>query len=108
MAYSIACLVINTAYEGSLKSHMTFVRVPDPIETLHEMATETSGDIVFVNPELNDLIMILKSSPISILNNLHETRNVVGRSTSYQELYRQPLKGSAFKFLKKIQFQVQV
>lgn len=91
--YCTACVVINLAYEGTLKSHLTVIKEPKPIETLTELATETSGDIIFINPELNDFLNILKTSPFEKLRTLSEDRNVVGRRTSYLDLFKEALQG---------------
>ena len=57
------------------------------------MAVETSGDIVFIHPELNDFLAILKTSPIEKLKTLAEDRNVVARRTSYLDFYKETLQG---------------
>ena len=87
-------MVINTAYEGSLKSHLTVVKEPKPIETLTEMATQTSGDIVFVNKELHDFKKILSNSPIKKMNTLVEDRHVRGRTGEYSEVHKEALRGN--------------
>ena len=91
--YCVACVVINTAYEGTLKSHLISIKRPKPLETLAELATQTSGDIVFVNPEIHDFAKILQFSPIKALNNLQNERTVVARRTSYPELFYEALDG---------------
>ena len=91
--YSLACVVINTAYEQTLKSHLTIVKEPKPLETLEEMAIETTGDIVFPAKTLNDFRNILESSPIMKLRTLEADRNVVPMRTSYAEVHKETLQG---------------
>ena len=92
--YCICCVVINTAYEGSLKSHLTVTKEPKPIKTLTEMATQTSGDIVFVNKELHDFEKILRDSPFKKMNTLIEDRNVRARTVEYSEVHKEALHGN--------------
>ena len=91
--YCLACVVIQQGYENTLTSHLTIVKEPKPIETLTQLAVETSGDIVHINLELNDFFNILKTSPLERLRTLTEHRNVVARRTSYPDLYKEALQG---------------
>ena len=38
VTYGLACVVINTGYEGNLKSHLSAAVLPPPINTLEEFA----------------------------------------------------------------------
>ena len=87
-------MVINLAYEGTLKSHLTVLIEPKPIETLHDFAVQTKGDIIYVS-ELNALRDTLESSPIDKVRTLMDDRNVLARKTSFDEFYREPLKGKS-------------
>ena len=81
-------MVINLSYEGSLKSHLTVLKEPEPIQTLHDFAVHTTGDIIHINEELNEFKIILESSPIKSLRTLMKDRSVLSRSTSFDDFYR--------------------
>ena len=87
-------MVINLAYEGTLKSHLTVLIEPKPIETLHDFAVQTKGDIIYVS-ELNALRDTLESSPIDKVRTLMDDRNVLARKTSFDEFYKEPLEGKS-------------
>ena len=94
VVYCLACVVINASYEGTLKSHLTVVREPKPMETLEEMAMETTGDIVWPASSANDFYIILEQSPINKMKTLAEDRNIVPWTKPYSEVHKEALHGN--------------
>ena len=89
----MSCMVINMAYESTIKSHLTIIKRPKPIETLAEMANKTTGDIIWAGKYINDLAVILKQSPIPEMRSLMNDRTVVAMRTSYAKVYGEVLDG---------------
>ena len=96
MSYFLSSFVIHAGYEGSLKSHLTAVISPKPIQTLDEFAKSDSySDIIFVNPELNDLIRSFKNSNITALTDIANNKIIRGRSVPIPKFYLEANKGHA-------------
>ena len=93
--YCMACVVINTAYEGTLKSHLAVVKEPKPLQTLMDMVAKTSGDIVFLDVnEGEEVKRLYRLSPIKVLNDLPEKRTMYPRRGTYTEVYWEPYNGN--------------
>ena len=96
ITYFWGSFVIHVGYEGSLKSHLAAVIFPKPIQTLDEFARSDSySDIIFVNPELNDLLHLFKTSNITSLVNIAKGKVIRGRSMSIPKFYLEANKGHA-------------
>ena len=91
--YSLACVVINTSYEGTLKSHLTAFVKPKPINTVAEVLEQTSKMIINIDEELTLFNQIVESSPVEAIRTLPEQRKVIGRNMGYLEFYDEALKG---------------
>ena len=88
-------MVINTSYEGTLKSHLTAFVKPKPINTVAELLDRTSAMIINIDEELTLFNQIVKSSPVRAIKELPQRRKVVPRSMdmSYDDFYNEALKG---------------
>ena len=91
--YSLACLVINTGYEGNLKSHLTGTVYPPIIKGLKEFTEQPFKDIIYLMTEAEGLIQELKRSPIAEIAALPERKVVRGRTTDFVSTFFEPLKG---------------
>ena len=89
MIYSLACVVINTGYEGELKSFLTAVIYPEPIKTLKEWATRLDeyNDIVFIDVFEELVINVLESSADEDVRNLPKNKRILGRYTSFDKYF---------------------
>ena len=89
ITYSFACVVLNTGYEGEMKSYLSSVVLPPPIDTLEQFATVTSyKNIVFQSaaveqlqayyslvPELAPIAHRIVPPPQSMTDFMYETLN---------------------------------
>ena len=81
-------MVINIGYEGNLKSHLSAVVYPRPINTLEEFADAPFNNLIFVNRELNDLIRIMSSSSVDKIASLaNDSTRLLARRTNYSHFF---------------------
>ena len=62
LLYVLACMVINQGYECNLKSHLTTIIPPDPVDSFEELAEFPFGNLFFVSTFVDDLNAILQTS----------------------------------------------
>ena len=95
LTYSLACLVINTGYEGNLKSHLTAITYPPNVKTLAEFTSYPFNDIVYMQPDPNWAIQELKHSAVREVRELPERKQILGRRGDFLDVFHEPLRGNA-------------
>ena len=95
VVYSMACLVINTGYEGNLKSHLAATVYPTAVKTLKDFTQQPFKDIIYLIAEEEGLIQVLRDSPILEMASLPDRKLIRGRDMNLDlvSTFLEPLKG---------------
>ena len=92
LTYSLACLVINTGYEGNLKSHLAAINYPPQVKTLKEFAAQQFDKIVYLQPDATSVTEELSRHAILEVSLLPQQKDVIGRRGDYFSVFYEPLK----------------
>ena len=94
ITYCLACVVINTGYEGNMKSHLSAIVLPPPITTLQEFADfGVYKDIIYLAPMIEQVYYLF--SIIPAMNRVPDEHHMRSISTSLTEYFYESLDGHA-------------
>ena len=94
ITYCLACLVLNTGYEGNLKSHLSAIKLPPPLKTLKEFAEDgTYENILFIAPDVKEIEGYFQIIPG--LEHIPEEHPILFLGIPLNELFYKTLEGQA-------------
>ena len=105
--YILSCLIINTGYEGNLKSHLTANVDPNPINSLEEFVGERKdeyGDIILLLSDVSDIVKFwIRPSSVRGMSQLPDVKNIRPRDgSSTSNVFAETLNGHAISTLRRL------